>query len=110
MYASNAFIASDSGSIFSPWLGFSMHQLIMSRSVANLFILTWNFGNACGWVSAAKGWHIAQAHPCSGRVIAVEQQVALFDLLHECFIISLQLLWSHRVLIRIGGADENRNR
>src|ERR1700730_6286512 len=63
MYASKAFIASDSGSIFSPWLGFSMHQLIMSRSVANLFILTWNFGNACGWVSEAKGWHIAQAHP-----------------------------------------------
>ena len=35
-----AFIASESESIFSPWLGFSIHQLIMSRSVANLFMLT----------------------------------------------------------------------
>src|SRR6266481_6130116 len=34
MYASRAFIASESESIFSPWLGFSIHQLIMSRSVA----------------------------------------------------------------------------
>ena len=32
MYASRAFIASESVSIFSPWLGFSMHQLIISRS------------------------------------------------------------------------------
>jgi len=26
-------------------------------------MLAWNFGNACGWVSEANGWHIAQAIP-----------------------------------------------
>src|SRR2546422_235828 len=46
MYVSSAFMASESGSIFTPSFGFSIHQLIMSRSVANLFICSWNLGNS----------------------------------------------------------------
>src|SRR5713101_8429666 len=46
-------MASLSGSIFTPSFGFSTHQLIMSRNV----------GNSWGWVSDAKGWHMAQAIP-----------------------------------------------
>src|SRR6266404_8949876 len=63
MYASSAFIAGESGSIFTPSCGFSMHQLIMSRSVANWPICSWNFGNSCGWLSDPNGWHIAHAMP-----------------------------------------------
>src|SRR2546425_11314247 len=46
MYVSSAFMASESESIFTPSFGFSIHQLIMSRSVANLFICSWNLGNS----------------------------------------------------------------
>ena len=49
-------------------------------------------------------------HLLRGRGIAVEQEVALFDLLHEGIVVSFQLLGCYRVLIRIGRADENRNR
>src|SRR5467141_2202470 len=63
MYVSSAFIAGESGSIFTPSFGFSMHQLIMSRSVANWPICSWNFGNSCGWLSDPNGWHIAHAMP-----------------------------------------------
>src|SRR5882762_7911867 len=63
MQASSAFIAGESGSIFTPSFGFSMHQLIMSRSVANWPICSWNLGNSCGWLSDPNGWHIAHAIP-----------------------------------------------
>src|SRR5205085_10848516 len=63
MYASSAFIADESGSSFSPSAGFSMHQLIMSRSVANCPTCSWNFGNSYGCVSVANGWHMAHAVP-----------------------------------------------
>ena len=49
-------------------------------------------------------------HLFRGRGIAVEQQVAFFDLLHEGVLVSFQLLGCYRVLVRIGRADENRNR
>ena len=47
-------------------------------------------------------------HLFRGRGIAVEQEVAFFDLLHEGFLVSFQLLGCYRVLIRIGRADENQ--
>src|SRR6266545_3120458 len=56
-------MASLSGSILTPSFGFSMHQLIMSRSVENLLICSWNFGNSWGCVSDVNGWHMAQAIP-----------------------------------------------
>src|SRR5574337_2047820 len=63
MYASSAFIAAESSSILSPSAAFSMHQLIISRSVENLLTCSWNLGHVYGWVSDAKGWHIAHAIP-----------------------------------------------
>ena len=67
MYASSAFMASLLTSMTSPSLGFSMHQLTMSRRVANSLICSWNFGNSWGWMSDEMGWHIAQAIPVLDR-------------------------------------------
>ena len=98
-------------SIFTPSFGFSMHQLIMSRSVANLLICSWNFGNSCGCVSDANGWHMAQAMPVfvsctpsffSVAAVAVEEQVADLHLLHEDFLERLELIG--RVLLLVGEA------
>ncbi len=43
-----------------PRTGFSMHQLIMSRSSATRPSCTWYFGYVSGWVLAASGWHMSQ--------------------------------------------------
>ena len=51
-----------------------------------------------------------RVHLFRGRGIAVEQEVAFLDLLHEGFLVSFQLLGCYRVLIRVGRADENHNR
>src|SRR5574341_192022 len=76
MYASRAFMASESGSSFSPSFGFSMHQLIMSRSVENLLICSWNLGNSWGWLSEAKGWHMAHAMPVRESLVFIFFSVA----------------------------------
>src|SRR2546426_21734 len=62
MYVSSAFMASPSGSIFTPSLGFSMLQLIMSRSVANLLICSWNL-KKLGVTLSKTGMACAMCHP-----------------------------------------------
>jgi hypothetical protein len=48
-------------------------------------------------------------HQFLGRVVAMEQEVALPNLVHERLIVGFQLLRRHPRLVRFGGADESRN-